>query len=34
MWRYLIVMWWQLVEQLFDAILLSRAVYIGDLLFR
>lgn len=30
---YLIVMRWQLVKQLFEAIFLSRAVYIGDLLF-
>lgn len=30
---YLIVMWWQLVKQLFKAIFLSRAVYIGNLLF-
>lgn len=30
---YLIVMWWQLVQQLFDAIFLSRAVNVRDLLF-
>lgn len=30
---YLIVMWWQLVKQLFDAIFFARAVYIGDLFF-
>lgn len=31
---HLIIMWWQLVEELLDSELLSRTVHIGDLVLR
>lgn len=33
-YSHLIIMWWQLVEELLDSELLSRTVDIGDLILR